>query len=151
MESRVIKAGRLKDAGNMFGEMTDEQRAVFQRLVDDAYQRFIDVVAEGRPKLKRDEIVKLADGRVYSAADAKQLGLVDQIGDLKDAIEEAKRLGKVRDAGVILYTTSRRPEQNIYSATHAEAPQVNVDMSLVNYDMLMELAQPKMLYMWTGF
>jgi protease-4 len=151
MESRVIKAGQMKDAGNPFAPMTDEQRAIFQKIVDEAYQRFVDVVAEGRPKLKRDEILKLADGRVLSAVDAKQAGLVDQLGDLDDAIEEAKRLAKVRDAGVILYSTSRRAEQNIYSATRADAPQINVETFPLSYDMLMEMTQPKLMYMWMGF
>jgi protease-4 len=151
MESRVIKAGRLKDVGNPFAEQTEEQKQVLQRLVDEAYGRFIAVVAEGRPNLKQEEILKLADGRVYSATDAKQLGLVDQLGDLDDAIEEAKRLAKIRDAGVILYSTSTRPEQNIYSTTRAEGPKINVDASLISYREIMEMSQPRLLYMWLGY
>jgi protease IV len=151
MESRVIKAGALKDVGNPFDEFTDEERAVMQRLVDDAYDRFVTVIDNGRPGLTREEVLKLADGRVYTAVDAKHAGLVDQLGDLEDAIDEAKRLAKVRDAGVILYSTSQRPEQNIYSTTRAEAPPLEIDTSMIDYETMLELSRPRMLYMWMGF
>ncbi|NLH49256.1 MAG: signal peptide peptidase SppA [Myxococcales bacterium] len=150
MESRVIKAGKMKDMGNPFDEMTDEERQILQRIVDESYERFVTVVDEGRPNLNREQVLALADGRILSAADAKRVGLVDQLGDLDDAIEEAKRLAKIRDAGVILYTTSKKPDQNIYSLSRAEAPRLNLDMNLIDYNQLMEMAQPRILYMWMG-
>lgn len=151
MESRVIKSGEMKDVGNPFDEMTAEERVVLQKIVDDSFQQFIDVVDAGRPNLNREEVLKLADGRVYSGLDAKKLGLVDQLGDLEDAIEEAKRLAKIRDAGVILYTTSKRPEQNIYSVTRAEGSNLDLNMSVIDYDKLLEMASPRLMFMWMGF
>jgi len=151
VESRVIKAGSMKDVGNPFDEMTPEEREVLQKIVDNAYARFVDVVDKGRPNLTREQVLKLADGRVLHAQDAKKLGLVDQIGDLEDAIEEAKRLAKISDAGVILYSTSKRPEQNIYSLTRAETPEIGADLSVIDYEKLMDLAQPRLMYMWMGF
>ncbi len=150
MESRVVKAGKMKDMGNPFAEMTDEQRAVFQGVVDDAYERFVAVVAEGRPNLTPEKIREIADGRIYTATQAKKLGLVDQLGDLEDAIDEAQRLAKLRDAGVILYTTSDRPEQNIYSQTDASAPDLNIGTTMLDIEQIMDAARPRLYYMWLG-
>jgi protease-4 len=151
MESRVIKAGKMKDMGNPFAQMSDEERAIWQGIVDDAYERFISVVAEGRPNLTVDKIRELADGRIYTATQAKKLGLVDQIGDLEDAIGEAMRLANIRDAGVILYSTSERPEQNIYSRTDAAAPQITLGFSGLSMDELLDAGRPRFYYMWMGF
>lgn len=151
MESRVIMAGAMKDVGNPFREMTDEDRAVFQKIVDQAYQRFISVVEDGRPNLSREQILKIADGSIYSGKEAEELGLVDKLGDLDDAIEEAKRLAKIRDAGVILYTTNNKPQQNIYSLTRSEAPKINIDAQMIDFQQLAELSRPQLLFMWLGY
>lgn len=150
MESRVIKAGKLKDMGNPFDEMTDDERKVMQQIVDDAYERFLDVVKQGRPNLSEEEIREIADGRIVSAGEAKKLGLVDQLGDLEDAIDTAKQLANIRDAGVILYSTSTRPEQTIFSPTSAELP-LNIDMSLISIDEIFDLSRPRFYYMWLGY
>jgi len=151
MESRVIKAGKMKNLGNPFNAMTEEERAILQGIVDDAYERFIAVVAEGRPNLTIEKIRELADGRIYTANQAKKLGLIDEIGDLEDAIDEAKNLARIRDAGVILYTTSDRPEQNIFSQTEVNAPNINVGLTGLDMSELMDASRPRFYYMWLGF
>jgi len=88
-----IKSGANKDIGSPFQPLSPEGREILQGLVDDVHRQFITAVAKGRG-LDEGVVKKLADGRVYSGAQAKELGLIDQFGTLEDAIElAAKRVG----------------------------------------------------------
>jgi len=85
VESVVIKSGRNKDIGSPFRKMQPEERAILQRLMDDVHDQFIHAVAEGRG-LEEKQVRELADGSVFTGRQAKELGLVDDIGDLQDTI-----------------------------------------------------------------
>jgi protease-4 len=91
LRSQTVKSGEMKDAGSPFREMTEADRATFQSLIDDLFGQFVDVVAEGRG-LDREKVRDLADGRVYSGRQARDLGLVDQLGNFWDAVELAQEL-----------------------------------------------------------
>jgi len=84
----VVKAGRYKDVGNVSRPMTDEERAILQALLDDMYDQFVTAVAQGRG-LARAQVLAVADGRVYSGRRAKELGLVDALGGLDEAVRSA--------------------------------------------------------------
>jgi len=90
----VVKSGRLKDMGNDVRGPTDEERAYAQSIIDEVHDRFTRIVAEGR-RLPLDRVRNLSDGRVYLGSQAQREGLVDSIGNLHDAIEEAGRLGNI--------------------------------------------------------
>ncbi len=81
-----IKSGANKDIGSPFQPLSPEGREILQSLVDNVHSQFVTAVAKGRG-MDESKVRKLADGRVYSGAQAKQLGLVDQFGTLDDAIE----------------------------------------------------------------
>ena len=88
-----IKSGANKDIGSPFQPLSSEGREILQSLVDDVHQQFVSAVAKGRG-MDEARVKKLADGRVYSGAQAKELGLIDQFGTLDDAIDlAAKRVG----------------------------------------------------------
>jgi protease-4 len=87
----VIKAGQYKDIGNIARAMTPEERRVMQALLDDVHGQFIGAVATGR-KLPREDVVRFADGRVFSGTQAKELHMVDTLGDLEDAVTAAAKL-----------------------------------------------------------
>ena len=87
----VVKAGQYKDIGNFSRPMSPEERRVLQGLLDNVHGQFIDAVAEGR-KLDRDTVVKFADGRVFSGVQARDLRMVDSLGSLEDAVNEAAKL-----------------------------------------------------------
>jgi protease-4 len=89
VKMETVKSGKLKDAGNPFREMTPEDRAYWQALIDRVYAQFVRAVAEGR-KLPEAEVRKIADGRVLTGEEAKELGLVDELGNFYDAVELAK-------------------------------------------------------------
>jgi protease-4 len=98
----TVKSGKLKDAGNPFRDMTPEDRAYWQALVDQVYAQFLGAVAEGRD-LEEDEVRKIADGRVLTGAEAKALGLVDELGNFYDAVEAAKAEAKLTGEPNLVY------------------------------------------------
>lgn len=91
----IIKSGPAKDMGGLHRRMTPEEQAHVQAIVDEMYQRFVDVVVQGR-NLSREDVVALADGRVYSGQQAYELGLVDRLGYEQDAVERARELAGIR-------------------------------------------------------
>jgi protease-4 len=91
LRARVVKSGPLKDAGSPFRDMTEQERVVFQGLIDDLFAQFVDAVADGRG-LERQAVIALADGRVYSGRQALDLRLVDRLGGFWDAVGLAQEL-----------------------------------------------------------
>ncbi len=87
----TIISGNYKDSGNPAREMRKDEREYFQGIVDDSYEVFVGVIAEGR-NLSIEEVKKVADGRVYTGNQAMELGLIDKIGTYEDAIYRAKEL-----------------------------------------------------------
>jgi len=104
VSSEAIKSGPNKDIGSPTRPMTDEERAIFQKMVTGFHERFVEVVAKGRKHcLPADRVAALADGRIYSGKEAKELGLVDEVGYLEDALNEALDLACLTDAAVVAY------------------------------------------------
>lgn len=99
-KSRVIKSGPLKDMGNPAREITQEEYKILQSMIDDIYEQFVDVVAEGR-KMTRPQVKALADGRIFTGRQAKEVGLVDRLGNFYDAIETAQELAGIQGKPVI--------------------------------------------------
>lgn len=85
-----ITAGTLKDAGSPFKPMSEKERVYFKALVDDVHSQFIEAVSASR-RLKIETVRQLADGRVFTGRQAKAAGLVDRLGGLDEALEEAKK------------------------------------------------------------
>ncbi len=93
--SSKIKSGPYKDIMTNDRAMTPEEQAILQNIVDEIYNEFVVTVAAGR-KMEESKVKALADGRVYTGLQAKNLGLVDEIGDYYDALAAAGELGKVK-------------------------------------------------------
>lgn len=108
VEMRTITAGKLKDAGNPFREMSAEERSYFQAMLEDVHAQFIGAVVESR-KLPEEEVRKVADGRVFTGRKAKELKLVDELGGLLDAVREAGKLAGMRGEPRIEYPSKDRP------------------------------------------
>lgn len=94
MKSFTIKTGKFKDAGSPVRPMTDEERAMLQSVIDSTHGQFVKAVAEGR-KLPVEEVARIADGRIFSGEQAKDLKLIDRLGTLQDAIEEAGKMAGI--------------------------------------------------------
>lgn len=93
--SNKIKSGPYKDIMSSDRPMTPEEQAILQNIVNEIYEQFVTTVAIGR-KMEESKVKSLADGRVYTGLQAKNLGLVDEIGDYYDALAAAGELGKIK-------------------------------------------------------
>jgi protease-4 len=91
----TLKSGRYKDVGSPFRPMTPEEKEYMQHLLDNIYQQFLSDVSRNR-KIPLEKMKTLAEGKVYTGEEAKQVGLVDEFGNVQDAIEKAGRLGGIK-------------------------------------------------------
>lgn len=91
IQYQTIKSGGRKDIGSPFRKPTEADSAVFQAVVDDTYHQFVDVIVANR-NLPRDEVLRIADGSIFSGRQAQQIGLVDSLGTFEDAVDLAGEL-----------------------------------------------------------
>jgi protease-4 len=106
IQIEIFKGGKYKDMYWGFRELTLEEEEIMQEMVDEYYEQFIDVVAEGRG-LSKEDVRNLATGQLYSGTKAKELGLVDELGDLNTAINWALELTGLETAIVEYYQPPR--------------------------------------------
>ncbi len=95
VESVVIKSGKFKDVGSLFRTMTPEERDLLQGVIDDTYDQFVEAVSEGRG-INKEDLVPIADGRVFTGRQAKKLGLVDELGSFQDSIKITADLAGIK-------------------------------------------------------
>ena len=104
----VLKSGEFKDIGSPNREMTDEEKELIQELISEIRDQFVQAVAEGR-NLPVETVREIADGRVFSGAKAKELGLVDQLGNFQDAVDLAKKETGIEGDVDLIYPKRRGP------------------------------------------
>jgi protease-4 len=107
LKSSVVKSGRFKDIGSPTRPMTDDEKALIQSLVDDIYDQFLDVVAKDR-RISKDDLRKIADGRLFTGRQARKLGLVDELGDLNYAVHLAGALSGIKGEPDVVYPAKKK-------------------------------------------
>jgi protease-4 len=100
--SYVIKSGKHKDIGSPLREMTPQEREILQGVIDNVHSQFVRAVAEGR-NMEEGKVRRIADGRIFSGEQAKELGLVDRLGSLQDAIEIAAEMAGIKGKPTVIY------------------------------------------------
>ncbi|MBI5810044.1 MAG: signal peptide peptidase SppA, partial [Deltaproteobacteria bacterium] len=116
LTDQTIKSGDKKDAGSPLRQMTPEERRIIQSVIDAMYERFLDVILETRGAFfKRDELQAIADGRVYTARQARDLKLVDMIGYMDDVVALSKEMAGIKEAAIVTYAQPGAYRNNIYS------------------------------------
>ncbi|WP_447603436.1 signal peptide peptidase SppA [Nitrospira sp. Nam80] len=147
VEANAVTSGPRKDMGSPFRQMLPEERAIFQSVIDSFYERFLHVVREGRPNLSTEQIKKLADGRIYSGQQAKESGLIDEIGYLDEAVDLAKKKAGLTAAKVITYRRPGEYQNNVYSRLMGNGSGV---ANLANLDLLSLVrgGTPQFMYLW---
>ena len=102
LRSYVIKSGKHKDIGSPLREMTPGERSILQGVIDSVHGQFVRAVAEGR-NMEESKVRRIADGRIFSGEQAKELGLVDRLGSLQDAIEIAAEMVGIEGKPALIY------------------------------------------------
>ncbi len=147
----TVVSGPHKDMGSPFRTMTDQDRAIFQGVIDSFYDRFLRVIEQGRPKLSPETIRQLADGRIYSATQAKAHGLIDAIGYLDDALELAKQEAGLEEARIVMYQRAGGYHPNVYAQGPGGLEQTNWGFPSLNSVSLASLlggGTPTFMYLW---
>lgn len=103
----IVKSGQFKDVGNPGREMTQQEKELIQVTINEAHRQFITDVAQGR-NLSEEQVREVADGRILMGETALKLGLVDELGNLEDALEVAARLGKIEGEPELIYAKKKR-------------------------------------------
>ncbi len=138
IRSSAIKSGKFKDIGSPVREMTAEERSLIQGIVDDIYDQFVRTVSENR-KIPLSKIVRLADGRVFTGRQAKELGLIDDLGGLQDAVLLAGRLSGIKGKPEIVYGMKKKTTlwrylmQNMTSAVSEEIRRNSAELRGAQY------------------
>ena len=141
----AIKSGAMKDAGSPFRPLTEPERAVFQSVIDQMYARFVSLIVRSR-KMPEEKVRAAADGRIYTAEQAKALGLVDEIGYMDDAVAAARKAAGVTQARVVMYHRPKEYRSNYYST--APTPTPGVDSTLQQLTALVSGSGARFLYLW---
>jgi len=105
----VVKTGKFKDILNPFREMTPEEREYLLRLEKDVLNQFKEAVVENRKGKLKVDINQIADGRIFTGHQAVEIGLVDKLGNLEDAINEATKLAGIKGKPVVVELKKKTP------------------------------------------
>jgi len=103
----TIKSGKFKDIGNPGREMKPEEKEYLEKLVKNVHEQFVNDVARGR-KLPVEKVKNIADGRIFTGQQAKELGLVDELGNFQDAVKELAKMAKIKGEPKLVYPTPKR-------------------------------------------
>ncbi len=142
----TIKSGDNKDLLNPFEPLEPAHLEIVQATIDQAYDRFVGIVARGRKRAGLDEsqVRALADGRIYTARDALERRLIDAIGYLEDAFSAAKELAHLERAKLVRYRPRRGLLDLLQAAATTPAP------SALSLETLLEISRPRLLALWWG-
>lgn len=130
---RTETAGEYKDMGSVFRESTPEEEERLRELLESVYQRFIDIVEEGRPDFDRTKVEGLATGEIHTGMRAKDLGLVDELGDLDDAVERAAEMAGIAPRSVLM-----RPKPKLMQMLMQRGANALVDTAIERVSVALE-------------
>ena len=102
LDTDVVKTGAWKDFWSPFRAATPKEKEMMQQIIEEFYRDFVNVVAQGR-KMSLKEVQQVADGRIFTAPQARDLKLIDKIGYLDDALKEAQALAGISGARIVRY------------------------------------------------
>ncbi|NLW51297.1 MAG: signal peptide peptidase SppA [Candidatus Brocadiaceae bacterium] len=143
VSDRTIKSGRFKDMGSVLAAKTEEEwqeeARIFQSVVQDMYERFVEVVATGRG-MTPERVRELADGRIYTSSQAFMHGLIDGLGYEDDAIRAAAELANVDDYEVVRYVRMRSLVETLLAGAESQPVGLSALPGV--------LAAPRPMYLW---
>jgi protease-4 len=142
----TITSGENKDFASPWSELPEEQRAILEGLVDEAYADFVRVVAEGRD-LSEERVREIADGRIYSGRQALELGLVDALGNFDDGLARAAELGGISGEPRVIEYERTPTLSDVFLGFSARLERSTADEVL---ETVSEMALPLLEYRYVG-
>lgn len=139
IEPDSLTSGEFKDALNPLRELTEREREVWMGILDDAFDRFVEVIVENRPNLDHESVTQLATGEVFTASQAKSNGLIDEIGYLEDVTDELQKQLKIPKVRIVTYDIEPTLMELLTSSADAGRPENH-------WRALLESTVPRALY-----
>jgi protease-4 len=143
----TIKSGELKDLASPLHDMSDEERKVLESIIEHHSEQFFEVVRKGRKTIDEQKMAELSDGRVFTAEQAMQQGLIDKVGYLDEGIEWAKEMAGVKKSRVVIYHRPSNYIPNVYGMAAANADGIGPLVNLELPDWL-DAGGAQFLYLW---
>lgn len=137
-----VVSGKNKSMGN---PLTTEQRQILQSMVDESYDIFVDIVAEGR-NLPKEQVIKLADGRVYSAKQAQEAGLIDEVAPYEAALAALMKDHNLQDCSVYTQTPPISIIDEILYGVEAKLPDSKAESLQKISEYIEANNMPKLMY-----
>ncbi len=141
----AIKAGRFKDMSYPFRELTADERRMYDRLLGDSYQQFLEDVSKGRKKAK-DDVAKWGEGRIFSGREARSQQMIDEIGGREEAVTAIKILLKT-DQDLPLLRAPKTLLEELFAETGVSFGGASGSTEATRYRMLL---QSPVLYLYPG-
>jgi len=149
IQGETIKSADKKDIWTPLRPSTPEETQIIQTIIDTLHERFVDVVHSGRgSRLSREEIERLADGRVFTADQALEAKLIDTVGYLDEAVEEMKTSLDLKEAKVITYYRPGSYRGTIYSGL-PDTSSNEINLISINGNGLDSLSGIRFMYLWS--
>ncbi|OYW12647.1 MAG: hypothetical protein B7Z55_18125 [Planctomycetales bacterium 12-60-4] len=120
VDAAPLKTGEFKDALSPFRPLSDSERAVWENILNQSYDQFVEVIASNRPQLDTEKVKTLATGQIFTAKDAKANGLVDEIGYEEDSLAALKAAAGLSTARVVTYEHPATLMDVLLSGAHAQ-------------------------------
>ena len=143
----TIKSGELKDMASPLHDLSDEEHKVLQEIIEHFSEQFFEVVLKGRKNIDKQKMAELSDGRVFTAEQALQQGLIDKVGYLDDGIKWAKEMAGVKKMRVVIYNRPSSYKPNAYGLATANADGIGPLVNLELPDWL-NSGGAQFLYLW---
>jgi protease IV len=141
-----LASGRNKTIGSPWEDMTEEQQQILESLMNESFDEFVRIIVEGRG-LSEAEVRALADGRIYSGRQALALNLVDELGDVQDAINKAAELGGIVGEPRIVEYEHVPTLRHLLGGFNTRLKQTQ-SQEIIN--LIHEFTQPRLEYRYTG-
>ena len=133
LKGYVIKSGEYKDIGSPLRKMKEDEKRLIQGVIDDVHEQFINIVAENR-KLDIGTVKKLADGRIFSGSQARDMKLVDELGNFQEAIDAAASLANIKGKPFVIYPEKRGV--SLWDIVFGDAAGQVLKKLKANYDLM---------------
>jgi protease-4 len=150
VKTEAIKSGQNKDMASPLHNLTERERKLLQNIIDQFYAAFVKAVLAGRKNLTREKLMPVADGRVLTAPDALQAGLIDELIYPKDLLGRLKKELKISRVKVVMYRRPTGYRGSVYANTDVPTPWSSPTVNVINIDVAKVFGpQPQFLYLWT--
>jgi protease-4 len=143
----TIKSGELKDLASPLHDLSDKEHKELQGIIEHLSEQFFEVVRNGRKTIDEKKMAELSDGRIFTAEQALQQGLIDKVGYLEDGIKWAREMAGVKKSRIVIYHRPSSYKPNAYSLAAADAEGLGPLINLELPDWL-NAGGAQFLYLW---